>query len=238
MFCIYCGNRISDDSSFCPYCGQNQEAKSIMRCPICGNNTEKDSSFCPYCGNNLYDASNNQKSETRTFHFPQINFVSIIKTRFFIWYILWSLVNCLLLYKSGDAYSNYFNITNVSPDHWLVSDSDRGIYPEDWFYPFRNIFTGIVGQDPVYVYDMSEFIIYVFIIPLILAFMIYKRNSFFKTDKAANIFYWIIWYISLWLLILFPMGLLGLDFLGWFFAIGGVITAIYAYHKIKTRCAK
>lgn len=236
MFCIYCGKNIADDSSFCPYCGRNQEIKSIMHCTTCGSAIEGDSSFCPYCGNKLHHTTTTLDSIK--WKFPQFNYASIIKNRFFIWFILWFFVNCILLYKSGDAYSDYFNITNVRPDHWLVSDSDKGIYPEDWFYPFRNIFTGIVGQDPIYVYDMSEFIIYVFIIPLVLSFMIYKRNSFFKTDKAANIFYWIIWYVLLWLLILFPMGLLGLDFLGCFFVIGGAITAIYACHKIRMRCAK
>ena len=45
--------------------------------------------------------------------------------------------------------------------------------------------------------------------------------------------YWTIWYVSIWLITFFPMGILGLDFLGWTFSIGGLIVAIFAYLKIK-----
>ena len=231
MFCVYCGKKISDDSSFCPYCGRNQEAKSYMYCHNCGNRLEKDSSFCPYCGNKQHHEKKRQVSGKKVWQFFQSSLFPIIKNRFFIWYILWILVNCILLYKSGDAYSNYFNSTNVSPDYWL--SSDKGIFPEDWFYPFHNIFSGIMGQDPLYVYDISEFVVYVFIMPIVLALMIIKRKTIFKTDRKANIFYWVIWLISLWLLVFFPMGLLGLDFLGWSFEIGGLIIALYGYHKMK-----
>jgi len=234
MFCFYCGNKISKDSSFCPYCGRKQEMKSYMYCHKCGIKLETDSSYCPYCGIKLNYVPLKEATNKNLCLFPRFNFLTVVRNRFVVWYVLWLLVNCLLLYKSGNAYSDYFNNTYTSPSHW--SSSDKGIYPEDWLYPFHNIFNGIMGQDPVYVYDMSEFIIYTIIIPVFIAFLIYKRNILFKSKQKKEITYWTIWYVSIWLLTFFPMGLLGLDFLGWTFSIGGLIVAIFAYLKIKKKC--
>lgn len=89
------------------------------------------------------------------------------------------------------------------------------------------------GRHPIYVYDISEFVIYVFILPFILTLIICRRYRIFKTGKAAKVLYQIIWHIALWLLIVLPTGIIGLDVLGWSFVIGGLIIVIYAYPKIK-----
>ena len=231
MYCIYCGKTINEDSVYCPFCGKSQKMKESIFCPKCGSKVENDSTYCPYCGSSLRTCKKSEKisSSIKTRKIPHVNIRHFVTNRFFLLYILWLLVNTLLLCKSDAAYSNYFNSTNVSRDHWL--SSDKGIYPEDWLYPFKNIFSGIMGQDPVYVYDVSEFILYTIIIPVVLSFCIYKRAKIFKSERAGNIFYWSIWYVSIWMLIVFPMGVFGLDFLGWSFMMGGLIVGIYSYKK-------
>lgn len=233
MYCIYCGNKISEDSIFCPYCGKNQEFPFLMHCNNCGKLIEQDSSYCPYCGFQILRVSKKPIVAPRFINFKKV--ATIVKNRFFIWYILWIIVNSGLLYKSSETYSDYFNLSNVSPDSLIGNNYSKGIYPENWLYPFRNIFSGIMGQDPVYVYDISEFLIYVFLLPIIVYVCIIKREKIFRTKNRASVFYWIIWYVLLWLLILFPMGLLGLDYLGWTCTVGGLIIALYAYHNIKSK---
>ena len=225
MFCIHCGRVIVEDSSFCPFCGKSTKHKDLRFCTFCGKGIMVDSKYCPYCGTSLEKVSTTRP----VFSLPKIDLRKILKSRFLCIYIGWITINSILLYKAQDAYSNYFNSTNVSRDHWL--SSDRGIYPEDWLYPFKNIFSGIMGQDPVYVYDMSEFVIYTLIAPMVLSLCIYNRVKLFKTERACNTFYWSIWYVSIWMLIVFPMGLFGLDFLGWSFMMGGLIVGIYSYKK-------
>lgn len=226
MYCTYCGKQIADESAFCPYCGKSTKYEKLIVCPKCGKILNEDSRFCCYCGSNIVPS---HKKSRNSFRIPKVNLQSILSSRFLKIYIAWIGVNCLLLYKAEDAYSNYFNSTDVSRDHWL--SSDKGIYPEDWLYPFKNIFSGIMGQDPVYVYDISEFILYIIIIPAILSLCMYKRATIFKTEKASCVFYWTVWYLLIWMIIVFPMGLLGLDFLGWSFVMGGLIVGIYSYEK-------
>lgn len=61
MFCSNCGNRISDDSKFCKYCGEpvkfeeKDQAKTILlRCKSCNGELSIDDKekimCCPYCG--------------------------------------------------------------------------------------------------------------------------------------------------------------------------------------------
>ena len=231
MYCIYCGQPINEDSVYCPFCGKSQKMKESIFCPKCGSKVENGSTYCPYCGSSLRTCKKSEKISSSIIKqkIPYVNIRHFVTNRFFLLYILWLLVNTLLLCKSDAAYSNYFNSTNVSRDHWL--SSDKGIYPEDWLYPFKNIFSGIMGQAPVYVYDLSEFILYTIIIPAILSLCMYNRTIIFKTEKASFVFYWTVWYFIIWMIIVFPMGLFGLDFLGWSFMMGGLIVGIFSYKK-------
>lgn len=226
MFCTNCGRQIADDSSFCPYCGKTTLFKETMYCPRCGKTLKDDSLFCSFCGTRI---TSTKENNALSYSIPQFNIKRVFRSRFFYVYISWIFVNCILLYKAQDAYSNYFNGTNISPDYWL--SSDKGIYPEDWLYPFFNIFKGIMGQDPVYVYDLSEFLLYSIIIPVLLTVCIYKRTKIFNIERASNTFYWTTWYVSIWMLVVFLMGLFGLDYLGWSFMMGGLIIGIYSYKK-------
>jgi RNA polymerase subunit RPABC4/transcription elongation factor Spt4 len=225
MFCTHCGKIIAADSFFCPYCGRCIKYEQLIFCTFCREQIKEDSKFCPYCGASL---ANEVKRQT-AYSLPRIAFRGIIKNRFLLLYIIWLVVNSILFYNAQNAYSNYFNSSNVSPNHWL--SNDNGIYPEDWLYPFKNIFSGIMGQDPIYVYDMSEFVLYTIIVPLFLFFCLSKRHKIFKNVKASESFFWTVWYLSLWMLVAFPLGLFGLDFLGWGFTMGGLIIGIYSYKK-------
>lgn len=51
MKCKNCGNEISKDDLFCPYCGEKVTVSSdLVICPECGAENEKGSKFCMSCG--------------------------------------------------------------------------------------------------------------------------------------------------------------------------------------------
>lgn len=224
MYCTYCGKQIADDSRFCPYCGKSTKYEKQIVCPICGNILNQDSRFCCYCGSSVIPLHKNIRD---LFMIPKVHLRSLLHSKFLKIYISWIAVNSFLWYRAQGAFSNYFNNTNVSPDH--RSSTDEGIYPENWLFPFRNIFSGIMGQDPVYVYDVSEFALYSIIIPALLSLCLYNKTKIFKTERACDIFYWAIWYVSIWMLVVFLMGLFGFGFLVWSFMMGGLIIGIYSY---------
>lgn len=232
MFCIYCGKNIDKDSRFCPYCGKDQTYRAELHCVRCGQKIESSSAFCPYCGESA-KTNLSSKSTHKICYNKKIDFHNYLSNRFFIWYIVWFIIQCLLLSKSTDAYSDYFNESKLSPgDHWGIN---RNIYPVDWLYPYSNIFHGIMGQDPVYVYDASEFILYSIFFPLMIILGVYYRKKLFRKVKNAIAYYWITWYCLIWMTLFFPMGLLGLDFLGWSFTMGAILVGIYGYLKIKKK---
>lgn len=166
MYCKFCGKQIAEDSVFCPYCGKSTKFKEQLICPKCGKTLKEDSLFCCYCGSSI---PTQHKSKELILKIPKIDIQSLLKSKFFKIYVLWMAINCILLYKAQNAYSNYFNSTNVSHISDYYSRMDKDIHPEDWLYPFQNIFSGIKGQDPVYVYDISEFILYIVVVPIVLS---------------------------------------------------------------------
>ena len=66
MFCIYCGNKIDEDSAFCTGCGKNlkeEPSKSEIKfCSNCGCQLEEEAIFCTSCGNKIFE-DNNEVSE-------------------------------------------------------------------------------------------------------------------------------------------------------------------------------
>ncbi len=51
--CVACGERIPNDSTFCPYCGMRQpepQVKVVRYCSECGTKLEIDERFCHHCG--------------------------------------------------------------------------------------------------------------------------------------------------------------------------------------------
>ena len=130
-------------------------------------------------------------------------------------------------------HSNYFNDSNINTDDYW--GHDKGIYPTDWLYPYRNIFSGINGQDPVYVYDGSEFFVYSFLLPALVGWLVWNRTKLFHSKRKSNIFYWVVWYVALWTTFYFPMGLLGPDFLVFSVFLGAILLGLYGYDRIKEK---
>ena len=205
MYCRFCGKMIKDDSIFCPYCGQNLVSRSSSH-----HNLNYKLILSKYCS-------------------------KFIHSRFFRLYITWFLIQCVLLYKAKSSFSNYFNNENLDPDKYNYGSIDKGIFPSDWLYPFRNLLNGIMGQDPLYVYDGSEFVIYTILLPILFGIFVINRETWFRmsTPNKSKISYWCVWYVAIWMIIVFPMGLFGLDILSWVFILGGIIIGLYGYNKIK-----
>ena len=57
MFCIHCGQQISEDSAFCIACGQKAENETVTGsfCIQCGQMLPEDSAFCTACGAKAVD---------------------------------------------------------------------------------------------------------------------------------------------------------------------------------------
>ena len=65
MYCENCKKQISDDSLFCPYCGN--KPKKLNICDKCGKEIPEDSDFCPFCGSSVsknFSSSNTDKKVT------------------------------------------------------------------------------------------------------------------------------------------------------------------------------
>ena len=68
MFCNKCGKQLTEDTTFCPECGNKieKEVETIF-CNKCGKKLEGDTTFCPECGNKIAsDVVNNNVIQTNT----------------------------------------------------------------------------------------------------------------------------------------------------------------------------
>lgn len=208
MYCRFCGKLIKDDSRFCPQCGKNLELSAISSC-IKNIRLNLCKEIC----------------------------IKFVHSRFFRLYIAWTVIQCVLFIKAKLSYSNYFNNENVNPNayNYFSVSNDRDIYPINWLYPFKNLLSGINGQDPVYVYDGSEFFLYTILLPFLSGLFIIKREIWFgmSTQKKSKISYWTVYYISVWMILVFPMGIFGLNFLGRVFILTAIIIGLHGYNKIK-----
>lgn len=130
-----------------------------MYCKHCGKEIDDNSSYCKYCG----------KSQGK----------SIIPTFNKMWicyYAIWVIINFLCLY--------------LAPKNRPLYSSPRGwgyIGEMEIFFPFPNRsfitqFQYIKEGCLLGCYDLSEFIVYVFLLPLI-AFCIYR---WYKNRKSSN----------------------------------------------------
>ena len=84
----------------------------------------------------------------------------------------------------------------------ILTEDKRDIIPltqEECFYPFKHLKDGTTQCEPLYAYDISEFIFYGFIIPIIL-FGLYKLLRKLTNSIWLDSVYI---FLSLWLLIAF-----------------------------------
>lgn len=203
-----------------------------MYCSYCGRKIKDDSLFCSHCGRNL---SESPSRSSWKIVITKKDVKQWLNSSFFKLYVLWCFIQCVLWYKAQSAYSDYFNDERLNPTHNHYS-SNNFIYPEDWLYPIKNLISGIMGQDPVYVYDGTEFFAYVAIIPILLTAIVQNSKKWFtlKTESAVQRMRMIVWYGSLWMCIIFPAGLFGLDYIGLSFVVGAIFFTFYGYNKLKT----
>lgn len=68
MFCRNCGKELSEEVSFCPYCGTAKETNTAPVCPNCGETVEEGFIFCPKCG---CDVSGKSAPETKVEYSPK-----------------------------------------------------------------------------------------------------------------------------------------------------------------------
>ncbi|MCQ2210449.1 MAG: zinc ribbon domain-containing protein [Paludibacteraceae bacterium] len=127
-----------------------------MYCKHCGKKISEDSKYCKYCGGIQSDdlSTKDNDEENKTYEISVLNFNIASRMKTWRWiYAVWTVINLLCLYLSG-CWKN-------------------GLYIYD-FYPFvREHKTAYI-----YYYDFSEFIVYVFLIPLLIYKIIdWKYNS-------------------------------------------------------------
>lgn len=65
MKCNKCGFEISNDSSFCPFCGEKVKNSNKKFCKHCGNELKLDDAFCAYCGTSCNNSFNNENEEEK-----------------------------------------------------------------------------------------------------------------------------------------------------------------------------
>lgn len=216
IICVHCGKVIKDDSSFCPYCGKKTETQEKLFCCNCGKQLIPDSAFCPYCGQSVRSRKKNNsstKAPQKTIsdiRFPKIKVKSFGGDRFCKLYVVWFLVQCILCIRAQFAYTDYFNDSHLSPN--CLWGKGGTIYPEHWLYPFSNIFKGINGQDPVYMYDFTEFLLYVIVCPLLVYILLKIIPKWFRVqkEKTLSLINDIVFCLSLWVTVVLVSGMLGL----------------------------
>lgn len=126
-----------------------------MYCKYCGKLIADDSRFCQHCGKSL--ATVEEKSvEKENYRGGTIGQYVVKNKQTFLVYAIWLVLN-ILLYCFGQ-----------SPEYYIK-------HQYDYFYPFTlNDYTTLfyVGY-----YDITEFIVYVILIPLLLYFYINILNK-------------------------------------------------------------
>lgn len=138
-----------------------------MYCKHCGKEIADDSKFCQHCGKSLATAELALTDKENYSRGGIMQYVVKNKQTFLV-YAIWLVLN-IILYILGQ-----------SPEYYIKNQ-------HDYFYPFTlNDYTTLfyVGY-----YDITEFIVYVILIPLLLYFYINvlnKPRTSFKIKEKGN----------------------------------------------------
>ena len=148
-----------------------------MYCKHCGKEIADDSKFCQHCGGKLDKDVEVIKGEAPIDEITSKLFSNLNK-KYLYAYIIWVIINTILL---------------------CLGDSD---YSTNMFYPF----TGYSYFDSSY-YDLSEFITYVILIPLLLWLLVKtsymeKAKSFVKNIKSYAIYLFLAFIAAIVLIII------------------------------------
>jgi RNA polymerase subunit RPABC4/transcription elongation factor Spt4 len=100
MICRHCGKTVSEDATFCPYCGGQIE----LTCPHCKTHLEDDMAFCPKCGKKTHVAVQQ----------PQKKISSTKKTETIFFYIKHGLLVLLGLYMTISIFLPWINLSGYA----------------------------------------------------------------------------------------------------------------------------
>lgn len=134
-----------------------------MYCKHCGKEIDDNSSYCKHCG------KSQGKSTIPTFNKMWV-----------CYYAIWVIINFLCLYLAPMFDRPYFDKGDYSYSSYTSSEIEIFFPFPNWRYitHFHNFRSGwLLGC-----YDLTEFIVYVFLLPLI-AFCIYR---WYKNRKSSN----------------------------------------------------
>ncbi|MDE7432708.1 MAG: zinc ribbon domain-containing protein [Lachnospiraceae bacterium] len=65
--CAVCGNLISKQAEYCPYCGNQSQSSSAKICPGCGQHISENTMICPDCGYVIGKNSSKRKRKSVAF---------------------------------------------------------------------------------------------------------------------------------------------------------------------------
>ena len=161
MYCKHCGKLISDDSSFCQFCGGKQTNNNIST----DDGLNKTAQSLNVNGN--INVSNNETLLNRI-----IQFVSK-HANISIGYAIWFLINLVLLI-SGSGKCFFFPHIYKTQEWHSAGYGGFGHTEETWK----------ITWDIDY-YGWPEFVIYVALLPLLIyvLFILYKKYKEFKTKN-------------------------------------------------------
>lgn len=158
MFCKYCGSKIDDDSRFCSACGNRMVSSKL-----------NDS------GSPVNIIGNIRTSVTYT-NSAFAGVKKMIKDHVLgvIVYCIWFSLNLIFLF-GGHGYTHFWPYIHV-----------ENVYRPYYVDPLIHDITHMTIDWNLRYYGINEFIIYVFIIPLIICFIYLKRNPILSFVFPVN----------------------------------------------------
>ena len=159
MYCKHCGKEIADDSKFCQHCGGKQDGFVSVETV---SNTESEKKEVT------------SKVEFKhTFEKKEFSIFSSKYHKYWIIYVIWVFVN-IIIWNMGDGYvkHDFFDDRDGKPSAYLypLSHCTYCDVNGDWHKTYESFDTST--------YDITEFILYVIILPLlIIAYFKYLHES-------------------------------------------------------------
>ena len=149
MYCKHCGKQIADDSVYCQHCGGKQDA-DLPSETISNVDSEKDKVI-------------NKVELKHTFGKKEFSLFSSKYHKYWIIYAIWVFIN-IIIWNMGDGYVK----------HGFFDEGEGK--PSAYFYPFQHCtyydFNGSGRKTyesfDTDTYDITEFILYVIIVPLLI----------------------------------------------------------------------
>ena len=159
MYCKHCGKQIADDSVYCQHCGGKQDA-DLPSETISNVDSEKEKVI-------------NKVELKHTFGKKEFSLFSSKYHKYWIIYAIWVFIN-IIIWNMGDGYvkHDFFDDRDGKPSAYLypLSHCTYCDVNGDWHRTYESFDTST--------YDITEFILYVIILPLlIIAYFKYLHES-------------------------------------------------------------